>query len=200
MDETKENLTNPGTWVGEHGDILFRYALLRLRDPGAAEEVVQETFLAGLKSKDSFSGRSSERTWLVGILKHKIVDYIRKRSRERPTAGADAASTLDNMESEVFDDKGHWKPGSAKWLTDPDSVQNRGEIREAIGECIDELPGKQADAFTLRELEDINSKEVCKLLGITETNLWVMLHRARLKLRGCLADNYDEELGDDAKP
>ncbi|MHC4945232.1 MAG: RNA polymerase sigma factor, partial [Planctomycetota bacterium] len=77
-------LSDPATWVDEHGDALYRFAITRLKDPEAAEEIVQETFLAALKAKDSFKGRSSERTWLIGILKNKVIDHFRKMSRERP--------------------------------------------------------------------------------------------------------------------
>jgi len=195
--QQKPAQTNPSHWVDEHGDALYRYALMRLRDPDSAEEVVQETFLAGLKARERFSGRSSERTWLVGILKHKIVDLIRRRTRERPSYDGDASETLDTLERDLFDKSGHWKVGPANWLVDPDAVSERSELRGVFSACLDALPPRLADAFSLRELDSQSSAEICKALDITETNLWVMLHRARLKLRGCLESNWldDDERG-----
>jgi RNA polymerase sigma-70 factor (ECF subfamily) len=183
----------PEDWVDAHGDALYRYAMMRLRDADAAEEAVQETFLAALKARERFSGRSSVRTWLVSILKHKIVDYIRKRTRERPTSEADAAESLDGLEQELFNRIGRWRSGPAKWLVDPDAVRQRADFRRIFAGCLDELPAKMADAFALRELEQQSAEEICKALGITETNLWVMLHRARLKLRGCLETRWLSE-------
>lgn len=174
---------------------MFRYALMRLRDPDSAEEVVQETFLAGLKARERFSGRSTERTWLVGILKHKIVDLIRKRTRERPSHDGDASETLDTLEQDLFDKSGHWKHGPANWLVDPDAVNQRSEFRGVFSSCLDDLPPRLANAFALRELDSATSAEICKALDITETNLWVMLHRARLKLRGCLEINWLHDEG-----
>jgi RNA polymerase sigma-70 factor (TIGR02943 family) len=183
----------PESWVDAHGDALYRYAMMRLRDADAAEEAVQETFLAALKARERFSGRSSVRTWLVSILKHKIVDYIRKRTREKPTSEADASETLEGLEQELFNRFGHWRGGPAKWLVDPDEISQRGEFRDVFASCLQDLPARMADAFALRELDQQTSEEICKALGISETNLWVMLHRARLKLRGCLETNWLSE-------
>jgi RNA polymerase sigma-70 factor (TIGR02943 family) len=187
--EQKAPQIDPAGWVDNHGDVLFRYALLRLRDSPAAEEVVQETFLAALKSRDSFSGRSSERTWLVGILKHKIVDYIRRRIREHPAAEAD---TSDFNTEEPFDGAGRWKTGPARWRTDPAVAREMSEFQQVFNTCMENLPERQADAFTLREMEELSSEEICKVLGISETNLWVMLHRARQRLRGCIDEEWSD--------
>jgi RNA polymerase sigma-70 factor (TIGR02943 family) len=184
------SLTDPKRWVQDHGDVLYRFAMLRLHDDAAAEEVVQETFLAGMKSKANFSGRSSERTWLVGILKHKIVDYFRKRGRERPSHGADAAETLQEVDADFFDASGHWRMGPAGWITDPQQSRERAEIRESMVSCMEDLPTRQAQAFTLRELEGHEAEAICELLGVTRNNLHVMLHRARLGLRGCLEADW----------
>lgn len=182
-------VANPERWVSEHGDALYRYALLHLRDATVAEEVVQETLLAALGAYERFSGRSSERTWLVGILKHKLIDHLRRQFRERP-ADADDASAEANAERENFDATGKWRPGPADWLTDPSAVRERSELRSALTDCLGTLPPKLAEAFSLREISDLDSEEICKALGITETNLWVMLHRARLRLRSCLEDDW----------
>ncbi|MBN2494662.1 MAG: sigma-70 family RNA polymerase sigma factor [Deltaproteobacteria bacterium] len=191
--------THPERWVDEHGDALYRFALMRLQDPSAAEEVVQETLLAGLKSRHSFSGRSSERTWLVGILRHKLVDFIRKHSRERPGPAGDAGAEIDRAEPEQLDAPIHWPAAAARWSTDPAVARQRAEIREAVTECVDELPPRQADAFSLKEIEDVDAKEICRALGISEANLWVLLHRARQRLRGCLADSLGSEAEDEPR-
>ncbi|MGB7030300.1 MAG: sigma-70 family RNA polymerase sigma factor, partial [Syntrophobacteria bacterium] len=109
-------ISDPKVWVDEHGDALFRYALFRTQNGQVAEDLVQETFLAALRGKDSFAGRSSVKTWLFGILKHKIIDHIRKISRERPEEDIE---TLANLADKTFNEQGVWKSQPAKWTTDP---------------------------------------------------------------------------------
>ena len=179
-------LSDPETWVEQHGDYLFGYAMLRLRDPQLGEDIVQETFLAALNARGSFSGRSSERTWLVGILKNKIVDYIRKISRERPVD--DVESYIDT--EEFFDQDGAWKLKPNEWASDPAVNFERKEFWEAFKRCLTALPSRLHDAFSLREMEGMDSSEVCKVLDISATNLWVILHRARLSLRSCLETDW----------
>jgi RNA polymerase sigma-70 factor, ECF subfamily len=185
-------LSDPCTWVDRHGDVLYRYALLRLRHPALAEEVVQETFLAALQARERFSGRSSERTWLVGILKHKIADYYRQVSRERPVEDVQAWTEETR---EAFDG-GHWNmdqgAGPLEWGGSAESVVQEKEFREILSQCLSYLPERLAAAFTLREMEALNTKEVCKILNISATNLWVMLHRARHQMRQCLERRWFE--------
>lgn len=186
-------LSDPATWVERHGDYLYRNALLRLRDRDLAEEAVQETFLAALKDRNAFAGRSSERTWLVGILKHKIVDHFRKVSRE---SFAEAMERLPYEEERPFlgegEWKGHWRGGDgggpAAWGTSTDL--DRREFWEVFNACLSRLPSRLVEAFTLREIDDLSSEEVCKVLRVTPTNLWVMLHRCRMQLRRCLEVNW----------
>lgn len=178
---------DPETWVDEHGDYLFRYALARVHDPERAEDLVQETFLSALEGADRFRGRSSLRTWLVGILKHKIVDHIRRRSRERAASDVEAgAETVEDL----YDERGHWKEGPGLWPQDPQAVLENKEFWAAFHHCMFELPSRLADAFTLRELEGLSGEEVCKVLDVTPTNLWVMMYRARMHLRRCLEMNW----------
>ena len=178
-------ISNPESWVDQHGDALFRYAILQLRDPRVAEEVVQETFVSALQAKDRFEGRSTERSWLIGILKHKIIDHIRKSYRERPVENLDVLQ--DEVEN-LFDDAGHWKkdqmPG--QWGVNAKSLLEQKEFWEILRGCLSNLPQRAADAFSLREIEEMKSDQVCKVLNITPTNLWVLLHRARIQLRRCL--------------
>ena len=179
-------LSDPETWVEVHGDYLYGYSLSRLRDPGLAEDLVQETFLAALKARENFSGRSSERTWIFGILKHKIIDHIRKISRERPVDDVESYTDTE----EFFDEDGGWKLKPKQWNSDPATVLEGKEFLEVFKQCLSTLPSYLYDAFSLREMEGLNSKEVCEVLSISESNLWVRLHRARLHLRHQLEINW----------
>jgi RNA polymerase sigma-70 factor (ECF subfamily) len=171
---------DPDRWVDDHGDALFGYAMLRLRDADQAAEVVQETFLEALRSRASFQGRSSERTWLIGILKHRIIDQFRGRARRERGVGGDDPPVSDPA---FFDNRGLWKAGVARWRELPDDAVERAEFWEVFRAAMAALPATYAEAFTLSELEGLSGPEVCKILGISPTNLWARLHRARLILR-----------------
>jgi RNA polymerase sigma-70 factor, ECF subfamily len=178
---------DPETWVDRHGDCLYRYALLRLREPELAADAVQETFLEALRSRASFAGRSSERTWLVGILKHKIVDHLRRSRREQPLASTTAPGAADDS---FFDRRGFWKGRFRAWSGDPSHALETHEFWDVFGNCLAKLPPATADAFFLRELDGLSGEEVHQLLQITPANLWTRLHRARLLLRRCLESNW----------
>jgi len=186
------NISTPDEWVDEHGDALYSYALSRLHNPATAEDVVQETFLAALQSKDRFSGRSSARTWLIGILKHKIIDLIRKESREQPL---EEIETMESPEETFFDKKGHWRVAPMDWQVHPGKILEQKEFMTVLANCLSHLPERLHRLFVLRELEDQETEEICKVLEITPTNLWVMLYRARMRLRGCITDNWFEAAG-----
>lgn len=174
---------DPQAWVDEHGDALFRFAMLRLRDRDAAEEAVQDCFVAALGAHDRFEGQSCERTWLIGILRHKIVDQFRRRSRrnEEPIA---------NIGAGFFNHEGLWKLAPRKWSEDPSEAMQRAEFHAVIKGCMAKLPSGIGDAFVLREVDRMDGKEVCRVLGISSANLWQRLHRARLLLRRCLELNW----------
>ncbi len=185
----RTDLSDPLDWVEKYGDYLFRSALIRVGDQAVAEEVVQETFLAALRARERFAGQSSERTWLVGILKHKINEYFRKITREKPAPEGDLA---ERELSELFDETGRWKmpsTGPKEWM-DPSSALDRQQFWEVMKRCLGGLPPRMASAFSLREIDDMATEEICTLLNITKSNLWVMLHRARTHLRQCLEVNY----------
>ena len=179
----QNDLGDPESWVDNYGDSLFRYAMFRINDAHLAEDLVQETFVAALRARDSFAGRSSGRTWLFGILKHKIIDHIRKRSRERP---ASDAGTIEAIPRDSFDEKGGWNLHPAEWTTDPRLLYQQQEFWEILQHCLSELPNRLHQAFTLRELDGLSTEEICKIMDITPTNGGVMLHRARMRLRSCL--------------
>ncbi|MCE5229677.1 sigma-70 family RNA polymerase sigma factor [bacterium] len=182
---------DPERWVDEHGDALYRFALIRLRDPERAEDIVQETFAAALHARAHFAGRSTERTWLIGILKRKIIDQYRKRWREVPATELAAGAEEDLAVQSMFDERGHWlqQYGPNSWSNPSSAIQEEDFFRTLHG-CMGALPGRLADAFTLREIDSIPSDEVCQILGITPTNLWAMLHRARVRLRMCMEKNW----------
>ncbi len=185
-------LSNPERWVDEHGDYLFKFALMRLRDPAKAEDAVQETFLAALKGGKSFAGRSAEKSWLTGILKNKIYDHFRKASRE--TSFTDLAF-YDDEERDRFVTDGLGKDGwihefgPREWAKTGESLDNE-LFWKTYRDCTGKLPEKVAAAFNLREVDGLESKEICAVLNISESNLWVMLHRARMALRRCLETNW----------
>ena len=166
-----------------HRSYLLRFALLQLRDRTAAEDAVQDTILAAIQGASGFAGQSSVRTWLVGILKHKIIDSIRKTAREQTLerSDGDGAEDLDAF----FSDDGHFAEPPGDWATPERSLEER-RFFEALERCLQALPGKTASAFTMRELMGLETEEICKELGISTSNCWVMLHRARLSLRACL--------------
>lgn len=186
------SLSDPEQWVELHGDYLFKYALLRLRDPAKAEDAVQETFLAALKGGKSFAGRSAEKSWLVGILKNKIYDHYRQAGRE--TSFTDLEFYADE-ESERFVPDGllqdSWihDRGPLDW-SGPGASLDSALFWRTFQECSSKLPKNVAVVFQLREVDGLESREICDLLGISESNLWVMLHRARMALRRCLETNW----------
>jgi RNA polymerase sigma-70 factor (ECF subfamily) len=181
---------DPSEWVDRYGDYLFRYAMLRLRDRSTAEDLVQETFLAGIKDRKSFSGNSSESTWLVGILKHKIADHFRHQAREAPLEEGDIREQPD---SSPFDGSGHWMNGPTDWGGNPADLYREKKFLDQLTKCLSGLSPNHANAFTLREIEGADTGEICKVLNVTETNLWVILHRARMLLRRCLEANWFEK-------
>jgi RNA polymerase sigma-70 factor (ECF subfamily) len=178
---------DPSEWVDRYGDYLFRYAMLRLRDRSAAEDLVQETFLAALKARDSFSGNSAESTWLVGILKHKIMDHFRRQAREAPLEDGDLRERHDPS---AFDESGRWASGPTAWGGNPADLYREKKFLDQLTKCLSGLSPNHANAFTLREIEGADTGEICKVLNVTETNLWVILHRARMLLRRCLEANW----------
>jgi RNA polymerase sigma-70 factor (ECF subfamily) len=180
--------TDPETWVDRHGDCLYRYALMRLGDPDQAADVVQETFVEALRGRDGFSGRSTERTWLIGILRHKVLDEFRKSGRERIAVAA--AALEDSAEALAFTQRGGWRAGGRAWRDDPSRALESQEFWDAFSRCLARLPRGLADAFFLRELDGLGGDEVCGLLRITPANLWARIHRARLLLQRCLALNW----------
>ncbi len=173
--------------IEQHRTYLLRYASLQLRDAGAAEDAVQDTLIAALEGRDRFSGKSSVKTWLTGILKHKLIDQMRRQSREQPLVSGNDDGDYGEAEAvdALFLENGHWRQPPSDW-GDPDKALENKAFMAVFEECARNMPVKIARAFTLREVMDLSTDEICKALDVSATNCWVMLHRARLSLRECL--------------
>ncbi len=184
--------TDPEQWVDLYADALYGYALYRTANSAIAEELVQETFMAALTALKSgtFHGDSSPQTWLTGILKHKIMDHFRQKYRHQ-TQSLDFLRE-DDIE-EYFDAKGNWKVKPGSWGENPQKKYEQQELMHTLLECIKTLGERQADAFRLRELEGEEAKEICKVLQISATNYWVLMHRARLSMRRCMESHWSHE-------
>lgn len=167
-------------WVAAHGDALFGFALARLHGRAEAEDAVQDTFLAALGAWTRYRGESGERAWLFGILEHKVVDRLRRRGRE---VALDSDDQADAMIARAFDRTGQ------PWLR-PGEDAEREEFWVTLSGCLNALPDTLETTFRLIELDGLGTQEVCKLLGISPTNAWVRLHRARLGLRECLERHW----------
>ncbi len=185
-------IENPESWVDQYGDFLYRFALSRVKDPSIAEDLVQETFLAALKARKNFQGRSTARTWLIAILKHKIVDHIRKRVREQTSDKVESMlnAAANDPADTSFNDEGDWRVRPSKWAVDPMKLYEQKEFMDVLYQCLGELPERQAEAFMMREIDGFSTEEICKVLNISATNSWVMLYRARMWLRRCLENNW----------
>lgn len=177
---------HPETWVDLYADYLFNYAVARVSDVEIAKDLVQETFFAGLKSAKNYKGDATERTWLIAILKRKIIDHYRKinsnkgKAEVRMSYSPNSDSEGDWLEEQVAD------PFST---LENDAIENE-ELGLAIQECISKLPKKQSLVFTMKTIQGISTEDICNDLKINPSNLWVMIHRARTALMGCLNQNW----------
>jgi RNA polymerase sigma-70 factor (ECF subfamily) len=174
---------DPATWMDLYGDLLYRFAYFRVKDSTAAEDIVQETFLAALGGYKNFKGRSTLRTWLIAILKNKSVDHIRKKVREQ---GSGKIEDLANRVYGNLNRQGEWPHHYCQWLDTPMKLYAQKELMDTLHSCLAELPSRLAEAFILREIDGLSTKEICEALKVTSTNCWVMLHRARRQLRACI--------------
>ena len=185
-----KSLSDSQTLIEAHGDFLYRFAMARVRNADAAEDLVQETFLAALQGTYRDSGETAERRWMIGIMKHKIIDYYRRTAKEpiQPADNADSQGAEDDFSAD-----GHWIAGPAAlhaWPERPDGLIERRQFWDALAGCMARLSPKAAQVFTLRELDELETDKICELLRLTPTNFSVILHRARKQLRDCLSNRY----------
>lgn len=177
---------NPDSWVSSYADYLFNYAVVRVSDAEIAKDLVQETFFAGLKSAKNYKGDAAERTWLIAILKRKVIDHYRKinsnkgKAEVRMSYSSSSDSEGDWLEEQVAD----------PFSTLENSAIENEELGSAIHSCISKLPKKQAQVFKMKTIQGVSTEDICNELGINPSNLWVMIHRARTALMDCLNENW----------
>ncbi|MEY4751409.1 MAG: hypothetical protein RIQ60_3623 [Pseudomonadota bacterium] len=172
--------------LAQHRDALMRYALKQLRNPAWAEDAVSETLLVAIEKPQAFAGAAQLRTWLTGILKHKVIDQIRRHGRELSLTSDDDEQDIDEL---LFAADGHWRESPQAW-GDPQTHLGQRQFMTVLDACVERLPGLQGQVFMMREWLELETDEICKQLAISSTNLFVLLHRARLKLRDCLQLNW----------
>ncbi|WP_299617926.1 sigma-70 family RNA polymerase sigma factor [uncultured Tenacibaculum sp.] len=177
---------NPDKWIDSYSDYLYNYAVVRVNSSDTAKDLVQETFFAGLRSAKNFEGKSTERTWLISILKRKIIDYYRKINSKKGQAEV-RMSFYEDGENE-----GNWieERVPQSWSSEAEKNIENEELKTQIDRCIDNLPEKYAIVFRMKTIQEFETEEICKELDITPSNLWVIIHRARTQLRSCMEKNW----------
>jgi RNA polymerase sigma-70 factor (TIGR02943 family) len=180
----------PSKWVESYADSLFNYAILRVNDREAARDLVQETFLSALQNVSTFKGESTEKTWLFAILKNKIIDRYRKSAagKEVPTAGEPEGFDLEDF----FERDGEWQKEARPldWSDTPHDDYRSREFLGVLQKCLARLKDDWRTLFTLKYIDELDSEEICKELGLTSSNYWVIMHRAKLVLRQCVEKNW----------
>tara|TARA_R110002072_G_scaffold108147_2_gene234913 strand:- start:12240 stop:12863 length:624 start_codon:yes stop_codon:yes gene_type:complete len=183
----QEEITlNPDKWIDNYADYLFNYAVVRVNNSDVAKDLVQDAFFAALKSAKNFQGKSTERTWLVSILKRKVIDYYRKINSKKGKAEV-RMNFYDDGENE-----GSWLEERVpqSWNNETEKDIENLELKKQLDTCIDNLPEKYALVFRMKTIQEFETEEICKELDITASNLWVIIHRARTQLRKCMEDNW----------
>lgn len=180
------NSLNPNKWIDTYADYLYNYAVARVNNNDIAKDLVQETFFAGLKSAKNFQGKSTERTWLVSILKRKIIDYYRKINSKKGQAEV-RMNFYDNGDNE-----GNWieERVPQSWNNEAEKTIENNELKSQLDLCIEALPEKYGMVFKMKTIQEFETEEICKELNITPSNLWVIIHRARTQLRNCMEENW----------
>ena len=188
LNKSKNKQVHPSKWVNEYGDYLYLFAYSRVNSKEIAEDLVQETFLSALKGLNSFRGDSTELTWLTSILRRKVIDHYRKASTKKETP----ASQFDSPFQSDSDYDGHWilERAPKDWQTKTEDPMQLEEFQKIMDICLSLLPNKWKSVFVLKVMEEMQSDEVCKELECSSSNLWVMLHRARLQLRECIENKW----------
>ena len=194
---SKEAAVDPAKWIDLYADYLFNYAFARVYKKEVAEDLVQDTFVSGIKAKSGFQQKSTERTWLTSILKNKIIDYYKKKSTQREVS---IGTHEDDEKQDYFFEaegsrKGMWNAGARPepWDTDYQAPVEKIEFYTILNNCLDKLPEQWAAVFTLKNIEDFDANEICKELNISSSNYWVIMHRAKLHLRECMGKNWFAE-------
>jgi RNA polymerase sigma-70 factor (TIGR02943 family) len=175
----------PEKWVDRYSDYLYNYTIVRVNNHEVAQDLISETFLAGLKSKDNFKGEASERTWLISILKRKIIDHYRKINSNK--GKAEVRITYNDEDAE-----GDWLE---QRVSDPfdktaEDILENNELGSAILDCLDGLSEKHATIFKMKTIDNFDTEAICNEFNITPSNLWVIIHRARTAMADCLEKSW----------
>lgn len=192
-DRSGDSAFDADRWVELYGDYLFRYAMLRLRNRSAAEDVVQETFLSAYAAKDKFQHRSSVKTWLVSILRNKVIDHYRRASRDdrkNVSLENEDSEALDPIERASFNRFGIWKKWYDAWEADPETLVEQQHFMRRVRDCMSGLPENLRNVFVLKAVDNLETEDICNRLEISSSNAWVILYRARMRMRECLDVNW----------
>lgn len=176
---------NPSRWIELYSDYLFNYTMSRVNDREIAKDIIQDTFFAGLKSMKNFKGEASERTWLISILKRKIIDYYRKINSKKGQTEIRITYTADEIEGDWLEERVE----DEGYLNAQETLENT-ELGDAIYDCLSKLPEKQAAVFKMKTILNYETEAICNELNITASNLWVIIHRARTALAECLEEHW----------
>ncbi len=180
-----EHQLNPNNWIDLYSDYLFNYTITRVNDREIAKDLVQDTFFAGLKSMKNFKGEASERTWLISILKRKIIDHYRKINSNKGKAEVRMTYISDDLEGDWLEERVE----DEHYLNAQETLEN-SELGDAIYDCMSKLSGKQATVFKMKTILGYETEAICSEMNITASNLWVIIHRARVQMAECLEKNW----------
>ena len=175
-------------WVNDYSDLLYRYCVKHLPDENLGRDLVQETFLSAWRNMDTFKGEASVKNWLFVILRSKVIDHFRKSN-----ANKDAQLIyLDHNDSVFFDEEDHWQKGfyPRQWSVDFSNTAETKEFYHVFESCGKKLKQIQNSVFIMKYVDGLKSEEICKLLNITPSNYWVLIHRAKVQLRACIEKNW----------
>ena len=192
---TEINRLQPEKWVDLYADYLYAYAYNRIQDEEQAKDLVQDSFLSALKAKETFKGEASEKTWLISILKRKIIDLYRKRA-SHPQQSFEENESYKLAYSHYFTEDGlmpgEWKKEHAPkpWSVTEKSLIEQQEFKNILSRCLSKLPQVWASVFSMKYLEEEESDRICKEMELTSSNYWVIMHRAKLQMRECLEKNW----------
>ena len=177
----------PDQWINNYADALYGYAKPRVNDAQVAEDLVQETFLSAWRAKDGYKGEASEKSWLFTILKNKIIDHYRKKAKEIVQTSSESDAT-----DRFFDEKEHWTESDKplNWGAAASDPVSQKEFFSVFEKCKQKLQQVQQQVFVMKYMDELDANEICKVLGITPSNYWVLIHRAKLGLRACLEKNW----------
>jgi RNA polymerase sigma-70 factor (ECF subfamily) len=175
-------------WLDLYGDALYRFALMRVRDAATAEDLVQETLIAAMKARGAFRGEATDKTWLIGILKNKVIDHLRKAARE--VAWDPNMFEQGGIGEGLFDADGNWQVNIADW-SGPEQDLNRTQFWQVLQTCIEALPERTGRLFLLREADGLSAEQIREVIRVSSVNnVWTMLSRARMRMRECMQDNW----------